>query len=127
MVDPDQFEIMQKIVDDALTGVESGWQELIITYHVDDEMSDFVSSYIVEEGGGIMEKSARMTHQMDRLLRELRKDLAQRGKPLFSRLRLHLFANGKFDTSYGYDDVDWPALFKKDWQFFPGSGFKKSS
>ncbi|NHZ44154.1 hypothetical protein [Massilia aquatica] len=127
MAELDQFELMQEIVNDALIGIESAWRELIITYHVDDEKSDFISTYIVEESDGLREKPGKMSNDMDDLLRQLRKHLAQGGKPSFSRLRLHLFANGKFDTSYGYDAVCWPALFQKDWQFFPGSAFKKNS
>ena len=117
-----QFEITQEIVDRALSGIEPEWRELIIDYCVEGIESNFSASYIIEEAGELKEKPLPIARDMDKWFRKLRDHLAQAGRDVFTRCKLHLSADGKFDTTYGYDAVDWAAQFHADWNFFPKNG-----
>ncbi|MFS2048877.1 hypothetical protein ACEN9J_11320 [Variovorax sp. Varisp41] len=121
MKDLDQFEIMQKIADSALSTIEAGWSELIVNYFVEDSRSGFVNSYLIKENGALVEKSLPVADDLDSWLRKLQTHLAQNQRPLFTRCKLHIGANGKFDASYGYEKVDWDALLAPEWNFLPES------
>jgi hypothetical protein len=114
----DQKEIIQRIVDVAVSVAEPGWLELVADYHVDDWQSNLMPSYLIEEEGKKVEKSLRVPDSFDSLLRELRGHLARGGKDRFSSCRLHLWADGKFDLAYGYDEVEWEQLIMRRGNFF---------
>lgn len=113
----DQFQIIQEITNRAISGAEPGWSELMILYYVEEDHSRFINTYLVARDGGIYEKSARVSHDLDVWLRKLRDELAQGGKQPFTSCKLHLCADGKFDASYGYDPVDWDGLVTAGWNF----------
>ena len=50
-------------------------------------------------------------------MRKLQDKLAESGKQPFTRCKLHLHADGKFDASYGYDPVDLDGLVTAEWNF----------
>ena len=119
MVELDQFQITQEIVDRLLQGVTPGWRELIVDYHDEDIQSDCGATYLFDEDGILKERAVPIARDMDTWFRMLRGHLAAGGKQEYTSCRLHLFADGRFESSYGYDAVDWAALFRKDWNFFP--------
>ncbi|MDR3443803.1 immunity protein YezG family protein [Dyella sp.] len=113
----DQFQIIQEIANRAISGAEPGWSELVILYYVDEDRSLFSNSYLVAHDSVIREKSARVSNDLDAWLRKLRAELAQGGKQPFTSCKLHLCADGKFEASYGYDQVDWKGLLTAGWNF----------
>jgi hypothetical protein len=113
----DQFHIIQEIASRAIAGVQPGWSELMILYFVEDGHSRFVNTYLVTQDGVTREKSARVSNDLDAWLRRLRAELAQGDKQPFTSCKLHLYADGKFDASYGYEPVDWDALVTAGWNF----------
>jgi Protein of unknown function, DUF600 len=110
MSESDQKQIIQRIVDVAVSVAEPGWLELVADYHADDQQSNLLSSYLMQEGNKKVEKWLPVPDSFDGLLRELRSHLARNGKEPFSSCKLHLWANGRFDMAYGYDEVPWKQL-----------------
>lgn len=120
MSDETQFDIIQGITKHALGCIESGWVELVISYAVDDCQSDLMSSYLVDVNGKKVERTLA-THPeiLDKSFRDLRRHLADSSGQPFSTCRLHVWADGRFDSSYGYDEVDWSALVRVNSNFAP--------
>ena len=118
----DQVGLTQEIVDRALSGIEPGWREFIIDYCVEGIQSNFSASYVIEEAGVVTEKPLPIARDMDKWFRKLRDHLAQAGRPPFSRCKLQLSDDGRFETTYGYDPIDWEAQIYADWNFFPKNG-----
>ncbi len=117
MAERTQTEIIQNIVDSALSKIQDGWTELVINYSIEGGRSNFQNSYLIEVDGKPTEKYLPSADQLDTLMRELRDHLAQAGREKFSTCRLHLWADGRFDSKYGYAPVDWRALFKAKGNF----------
>lgn len=115
----DQSQIIQEILLCAIAQAEDGWTEMIIDYHVDDSQSDFGNSYLIVENGEPKEKSLPCPHNLDGLMRKLRNHLAQAGRPPFTSCKMHVHSGGKFEATYGYDEVDWDSLVLMDWHFLP--------
>ena len=123
MVERDQFQIIQEILRRAIAVADSGWLEMIIDYYVDDSQSVTLKSFLIEERGAIVERPLETVPDMDFWLRELRAHLSQSGKPRFTRCKLHVVSStGKYEATYGYEDLDWDALLDPDWNFFPTKG-----
>ena len=115
----DQFQIIQEILGRATALAPRGWREMIIDFYVDPEQSATLKSYLIEKNGAVVEESLGYISDLDDLMRMLQKHLAQAGRPPFTRCKLHVKANGKYEATYGYDKVDWKALLNPDWNFFP--------
>jgi hypothetical protein len=113
----DQFQIIQEIASRAISAAEPGWTELMINYHVEGPQSDFGNSYLVSEDGRLKEKPLPFVDELDPWLRQLQAHLALGGKQPFTSCQLHLWADGKFDTAYGYGKVDWDGLVDAGWNF----------
>jgi hypothetical protein len=107
----DQKQIIQQIVDAAVSVAEPGWLEIIAETHIDDMQSDLLSSFLTWEEGKKVEKWLPVPNNFFLLVRELRDHLASGGgREPFSSCKLHLWADGRFDVAYGYGPVDWKAL-----------------
>ena len=117
MTERTQIEIVQDIVDSALSRIQNGWLELVVNYCVEGGQSNFQNSFLIDVDGRRTEKYLPSTDQLDTLMRELRDHLAQADREKFSKCRIHLGADGRFDASYGYDAVDWDSLFKAKGNF----------
>ncbi|WP_426340087.1 immunity protein YezG family protein [Pseudoduganella sp. S-14] len=113
----DQIQIIQEIVNRVISVADPHWSELMITYYVDEEQSQFANSYLVNVEGSVREKPLRTVNDLDKWLRRLRTELARGGEKPFSSCKLHLLSDGKFSASYGYDELDWEALVKMGWNF----------
>ncbi|EMM2647275.1 TPA: DUF600 family protein [Acinetobacter baumannii] len=100
----------QEIVNQAISVVDPGCIELILTYHVEDNHSEFGNSYLINQVGKVYEKALPVTKDLDFWFRKLEFELHQVNKQLFTSCKLHLWANGKYEASYGYDAVDWDKL-----------------
>lgn len=113
----DQFQIIQEIANRAISAAEPAWHELIITYHVEGEQSEFGNSYLITQDGLTREKALAASHDLDVWMRRLQDNLAEGGKQPFTMCKLHLHADGKYDASYRYDPVDWDDLITAGWNF----------
>ena len=113
----DQFQIIQEIADRAMSVAESGWSELMITYHVEGGQSEFGNSYLITQDGVTRERALPVSRDLDIWMRRLQGKLTEGGKQPFTLCKLHLHADGKFDASYGYDPVDWEDLPTRGWNF----------
>lgn len=113
----DQFKIIQEIANRAISAAESGWHELMITYHVEGGQSEFGNSYLITQDGLTREKALPFSHDLDVWMRRLQDKLAEGGKQPFTMCKLHLHADGEYDASYGYDRVDWDSLVTAGWNF----------
>jgi len=113
----DQFQIIQEIANRAISAAAPGWHELMINYYVDSDQSEFGNSYLITQDGVTREKSLPVAPDMDVWMRRLRTELAKGGQQPFTKCKLHLHADGKFDASYGYDPVDWDGLLTAGWNF----------
>lgn len=101
----------------------------MITYYVEENVSDFSSSYLINEREGVKEKPLLFDHNVRGLLRTLQECIARGGKQKFTSCKLHFWADGKFETTYGYEEVDWNSLIYLGSNFFPldkdGGNIKK--
>ena len=113
----DQIQIIQEIVSRAIPVDDPDWTEFIIDYHVDEEQSEFANTYLTTRDGETREKPLQVANDLDAWLRKLRAELAQAGRPPFSSCKLHVFADGRFESSYGYDPIDWDELMTRGWNF----------
>jgi hypothetical protein len=113
----DQIEIIQNIVNSAISAAEPGWSELKITYHIGDGHSEFGNSYLIAHNGVIREKALPVSLDLDSWMRRLQGTLVELGGQAFTACKLHLHANGKFEVFYGYDAVDWDGLVTAGWNF----------
>jgi len=91
----------------------------MIDYFVEGPNSCVIQSYLIEKNGAIVEKSLDDIRDLHVWMDELQAHLAQAGRPPFTRCKIHLKADGKYESTYGYDKVDWKALVNPDWNFFP--------
>lgn len=110
-------ELFQPIVDSLLSAISADWEELVVVYHVDEEQSQIVASYVTSksDGSGREEVVLSTRSDLDYHFRLLRTDLLDKAK--FSRCRLHLKRNGYFNADYAYDKPDWDALVLQGWNF----------
>jgi hypothetical protein len=113
----DQGKIIQEIFDRAISAAESEWSELMITYQVEGGRSGFGNSYLITKNGSTREKPLPVSNDFDIWLRRLRTELAKNGSQPFTSCRLHFYANGKFEATYGYGSVDWDGLATAGWNF----------
>jgi hypothetical protein len=114
----DQSQFIQKIADCILPFVKPGWKELVISCHIDEEQSNYMISYLIEEGGRIVEAPVQFPGELDRIMRGLQEHLSQGGKQRFTSCRMHFEQSGKFNADYGYGVVDWNALVLQKSNFF---------
>ena len=119
MTDINQFQIIQEVVTRAIKVAETGWCEMIISYCIDESQSNFCNSYLIEKDGLIKEKPLPFVNSFDSLLRKLREHLAQAERQPFTKCKLHVTSDGKYEVVYGYDAVDWNALLIPAWNFSP--------
>jgi len=113
----DQFKIIQEIVNQAISVVDPGWIELRLTYHVEDNYSEFGNSYLINQAGKVYEKALPVTNDLNFWFRKLQFELLQVDKHLFTSCKFHLWADGKFEASHGYGAVDWDKLMRAGWNF----------
>ncbi|QYF93709.1 hypothetical protein KY495_00245 [Massilia sp. PAMC28688] len=113
----DQFQIIQEIANRAISAAEPGWRELMITYYVEGEQSEFGNSYLISQDGVTREKALPVFQDLDGWMRRLQEHLAEGGKQPFTMCKLNFLANGKYEASYGYDPVDWDDLITAGWNF----------
>lgn len=119
MMQRTQFEIIADIARIAASEAESGWSELMIKFYIEGIRSAHVDSYLVASDGHVVEKPLSTHHSLDQSLRELHKHLTEGGEPPFTHCKFHLWCDGRYDVSYGYEPVDWKELLTPDWNFFP--------
>ena len=119
MPEDTQFQIVQEIARRALSVAEGGWTELMVVYYVEGSQSAILKTYLVDEGGVTKEQALPYADGLDSWLRKLQTHLSQSGKQPFTKCKIHLWAGGKFETTYGYEKVDWEDLITPDWNFFP--------
>lgn len=119
MPEDTQFQIVQEIAGRALSVAENGWTELMIVYYVEGNQSAILKTYLVAEGGVTQEKAFSYVDGLDLLFRQLQTHLSQSGSSPFTKCKLHLRSDGKFESTYGYEKVDWDDLITPDWNFFP--------
>lgn len=102
-----QKEIFQDIADAVFSVIEEGWLEIIINYEIEGGRSKEVNTYIIKNiQGNIEEHLVPLVPELNRYLRELRDDLAQDDKPVFTGCKLHFKSDGYFSADYSYDAVD---------------------
>jgi hypothetical protein len=114
-----QFSIIENILQETIGAAGVGWQEIGIDYFLDEEHSVTISRYFIEENGKMKEKDLRTPSDFDFLMRTLQAHLDENGKPLFTRCKIHVLSDGKYEAKYDYRKVDWDALFMADNVFFP--------
>ena len=119
MAELDQFQIIGEILRGSMAVAPPGWRELIIDYYVEGDDSCAVQSYLIEKNGAVVEESLDKIPQLNFWMEDLQKHLAQGGRPPFTRCKLHLRSTGQYESTYGYDKLDWDALLSPDWNFFP--------
>lgn len=117
MESPDQLQIIQEIINRAISTAQFGWSEIVINYHVEDGQSEFASSYLITLNGAIHEKSLPVPNDLDAWMRRLRNELTRAGAAPFTSCKLDVHADGKFEALYGYDPVDWDELVTAGWNF----------
>lgn len=108
--DSNQFELVEAIVRYAISVVDPGWIEIVMNYSVDETQSDFLNSYLAGEGGRVVEKALAYSDGLEGLFTRLREHLAQLGGDLFSTCWIQVSNDGRYQTKYGYEPVDWDAL-----------------
>lgn len=113
----DQLSIIQEISNRAISSAEPGWSELMITYYIEESQSEFANSYLVTQEGVVREKALPVSRDLDVWMRRLRDKLAEKEKQPFTLCKLHLHADGRFETVYGYEPVNWDSLVTADWNF----------
>lgn len=121
----DQFEIINRILQTVFDVVPSEWRELMINYHIEGTHSSIVNTVLITKDGRVTEESIPYQYELDGLLIELQKHLAQAGKPEFTNCKIHVKSDGQYEITYGYDKVDWDALLRPDWNFFPAQATQK--
>jgi hypothetical protein len=121
----DQFEIINSILQTVFDVVPEEWLELMINYHIEETHSSMVNTVLVNKDGRVVEESLPFQYELDGLLIELQKHLAQAGKPEFTNCKIHVKSDGHYETTYGYDKVDWDALLLPSWNFFPAQATQK--
>jgi hypothetical protein len=119
MAELDQFQIIGEMLNRAMAVAPPGWRELMIDYFVEGPNSCVIQTYLIEKNGAIVEKSLDDIRDLHVWMDKLQAHLAQAGRPPFTRCKIHLKADGKYESTYGYDKVDWKALVNPDWNFFP--------
>lgn len=117
MSELDQFQIIQDILQEAISAAEDGWRELMINYHVEGGRSSYVNTCLIASGGEECEKSLPNIDPLDSLMRQLQVHLSKSSKQLFTHCVLHLTSDGKYEATYGYEPVDWDALLIPSWNF----------
>ena len=117
--DLNEFQIIQEISSRAIRGAGPDWLELIVNYYVEGNHSAEISSYLLKQDGILKEKPLGDVRDLDVWLRRLQKCLSQSGTEPFTHCKLHLHSNGKYESKYRYEKVDWDALAIPDWNFFP--------
>jgi Protein of unknown function, DUF600 len=115
----DQFQIVGEILRRSMGVAPPGWRELIVDYYIEGGNSCCVQSYLIEKDGKVVEKSLDDVPDLNVWMEKLQKHLAQAGRPPFTRCKIHLKSSGQYESTYGYDKVDWKALLNPDWNFFP--------
>lgn len=113
----DETQIIQMIATESVSVVHGSWSEIMIKYYVDDDQSDFGSSYLISENGMIKEKPLPFVDSYDRLFRQLREVQKIKSGQKFTSCVLRLWNDGRFDAAYGYGDVDWDDLINQSWNF----------
>ena len=103
----DQKQIFQEIIDLVLAVVEDGWLELILSYRVEGDQSEFTNTYLIDEGGIIKEKSLPSVANLDLVFRKLQSHLSEGSKEPFTKCKLWLSADGEFNADYSYEKIDW--------------------
>lgn len=114
-----QFSIIENVLQKTIGAARPGWQEIIIDYFVDDEHSVTLSRCLIEENGQMKERHLETPSNFGFLMRSLRAHLAEGGKPLFNRCKIHVLPDGNYEAKYDYREVDWDALVEADLLFFP--------
>lgn len=113
----DQIQIIQEIISRVSPMAEHGWHELMIVYHVEGAQSEFGNSYLITKDGVTREKALSVPLELDGWMRSLQKKLAEGGKQSFTKCKLHLSSDGKYEVFYEYEPVDWDALVTSGWNF----------
>lgn len=119
MAELEQFQIIGEILSRSMAAAPPGWRELIVDYYVEGAQSCALGSYLIEENGAVVERSLDDIRDLNVWMEKLRRHLAQAGRPPFTRCKIHLKLSGQYESTYGYDKVDWKALLNPDWSFFP--------
>jgi hypothetical protein len=116
---PEQFELINEILQLAFGAAPDEWREMILNYYGDDERCTISGSVLIDNGAGDEEQDFETTFEVVELLEQLREHLAQSGKPTFSHCKIHVTSDGQYEATYSYDEIDWDALFLPDSDFFP--------
>lgn len=103
----DQKQIFQEIADLVLAVIEDGWKELILSYRIEGDQSEFTNTYLVDINGITKEKSLPSVDKLDSVFRKLNKHLSEGGKEPFTKCRFYLSATGEFNADYSYEKIDW--------------------
>jgi hypothetical protein len=119
VVELDQFQIFQEMLRRSMAVAPPGWRELIVDFYVEEDQSATLKSYLIERNGAVVEESLGYVADLPFWMRKLQGHLAQAGRPPFTRCKIHLKSSGQYESTYGYDKVDWDALLNPDWNFFP--------
>ncbi len=115
----DQFEIIRNLLEETYLNAPDDWTDLMLTYYVEEGHSATVNSAVVGTGAGAREVSFRPAPNMDLLMRELRDELAQAGRPPFTHCKIRVTSEGQYEATYRYGPVDWESLAIPKWNFFP--------
>ena len=115
MSEGNQKEILQSIVSEVVEVLPEGWLEVILSYQVEGDQSQFANSFTLVENGKLIEKSVPAINGLDLIFRQLRDHLARDKREPFSKCNLHYKSSGEFESKYGYEPIDWEEL--PGWNF----------
>src|SRR5579859_3640942 len=120
MTEYSQFEFIEKILMVVMPFAKIGWREMIIDYYAEDSIASSMSCrYLIERDGKIYQRCIVNLDEVYKWMRKLQAHLAQAGRPEFTRCKIHIKADGKYETAYEYDKIDLRALPERDWDEIP--------
>ena len=109
MTERDQFQIIQDVLQYALGYTEKNYKQLVINFYIREGWSTCKASYLIEKNGVDVEVYISEVANLDPIdawLRELRNHLGQLHPQLFTRCRIHVTEDHRYEARYSYDPVD---------------------
>lgn len=95
----------QSIANSLAASAPPGWQRVILTSKVENDVSENLFDYVQQDGSETwFDPDSAVVAKVGRALRDIRKSMTMPGEQPWSRCTFTLFPDGKFKFDVEYDD-----------------------